>query len=259
MKYINTKKLNKIQLSKDNFYVLIDFDRTLTKGNSISCWRVLYYSNLFGNDFQEKYDRIHDKTFPNENESRKIKKQAYSDRFEEYMMLLKQNGFNDEIARSAVQKTNLQLRDGAKEFLKQMNDMNVPVIIISCSIGNVLTEYLNFNNCNYDNIHTYANYYNHNGNHMCNVTPYNKNEISFSKEVKDKIKNRKYILLIGDLIEDISMITKNKLDNTITVGFLDKKISEKLQKYQEHFDIVLTDNSSYNELSVILPKNKKNT
>ena len=50
MKYINQNKLNKIKLTKDNFYVLIDFDRTLTKGNSISCWRILYYSDLLGND-----------------------------------------------------------------------------------------------------------------------------------------------------------------------------------------------------------------
>lgn len=50
MKYINQKKIDKIKLSKDNFYILIDFDRTLTKGNSISCWRVLYYSDLLGND-----------------------------------------------------------------------------------------------------------------------------------------------------------------------------------------------------------------
>ena len=43
MKYIN-KKVDDIKLTKENFYVLSDFDRTLTKANSISGWRVLYYS-----------------------------------------------------------------------------------------------------------------------------------------------------------------------------------------------------------------------
>lgn len=225
MKYINKNKLNKIKLTKDNFYVLIDFDRTLTKGNSISCWRVLYYSDLLERDFQQKYDKIHDKTFPNENESKEVKKKAYSERFEEYMELLKQKELNDEIIKKAVQKTDLQLRDGAKEFLKKMYEINVPVIIISCSIGNVLIEYLKSNNCYYNNIYVYANYYNDNGKHICNVTPYNKNEISFSQEVEDKIMNRKYVLLLGDLIDDINMIEKDRLKNTITVGFLDKKIT----------------------------------
>ena len=141
MKYINSNKLNNIKLDKDNFYVLIDFDRTLTKGNSISCWRVLYYSNLLGENFQKEYDIIHDKTFPKDNEHKKLKEQAYSERFKDYMELLKQNHFNNDIVKKAVQKTDLKLREGAKNFLKQMNDNNIPIIIISCSIGNVLEEY----------------------------------------------------------------------------------------------------------------------
>lgn len=256
MKYINEDKLNRIMLNKDNFYVLIDFDRTLTKGNSVSCWRVLYYSDLLGNDFQEKYDKIHDKTFPNENESKELKKRAYSERFEEYMELLKQKGLNDEIIKKAVQKTDLQLRDGAKEFLNKMYEANVPVIIISCSIGNVLIEFLKYNNCYYDNVHVYANYYNNNGNHICNVTPYNKNEIAFSQAIKDKIKDRYNVLLLGDIIDDINMIEQNRLDSAITVGFLDNKVAENLKAYQENFDIVLTDNSSFKELEEILCKNE---
>ena len=139
-----------------------------------------------------------------------------------------------------------------KEFLKKMYEANVPVIIISCSIGNVLIEYLKSNNCYYNNIHIYANYYNDYGKHICNVTPYNKNEISFSQEVKDKINNRDYTLLLGDLIDDINMIEQGRLENTVTVGFLDKKITENLKLYKENFDIVLTDNSSYRELEKIL-------
>ena len=252
MKYINQNKLNTIKLNKDNFYVLIDFDRTLTKGHSISCWRVLYYSNLLGKDFQKKYDEIHDKTFPKDNESKEIKKQAYSDRFKEYMELLKQNNFNNDIVRKAVQATDLQLRDGAKEFLNKMYHMNVPVIIVSCSIGNVLKEYLKFNDCYYENIQVYANYFDNRGNHICNVTPYNKNEIVFSEKVKDKISNRKYILLLGDIIDDISMVSEEKLNDTIAVGFLDKRTEQNLETYKSNFDIVLTDNASFDEVNQII-------
>ena len=67
MKYVNSKKIENIKLTKENFYVLIDFDRTLTRGNSIPAWRVLYHSNLLGDDFKNKYDEIHNKTSPNEN------------------------------------------------------------------------------------------------------------------------------------------------------------------------------------------------
>ena len=47
MEYINHKeKLKDIKLHKNNFYVMIDFDRTITEAQSISAWRVLYYSGL---------------------------------------------------------------------------------------------------------------------------------------------------------------------------------------------------------------------
>ena len=70
--------------------------------------------------------------------------------------------------------------------------------------------------------------------------------------MKDKINNRDYTLLLGDLIDDINMIEQGRLENTVTVGFLDKKITENLKLYKENFDIVLTDNSSYRELEKIL-------
>ena len=70
--------------------------------------------------------------------------------------------------------------------------------------------------------------------------------------MKDKINNRDYTLLLGDLIDDINMIEQGRLENTVTVGFLDKKITENLKVYQENFDIVLTDNSSFTELGEIL-------
>ena len=144
MKYINFKKLDVIKLTKENFYVLIDFDRTLTKGNSISGWRVLYYSDLLGEDFRKKYDEIHDKN-----------DETWEYRFEAYIDLLHEKNLDNKIIKEAVKRTELQLRDGAREFLTKMKDMNIPVIIISCSLKNVIKEYLEFNNCYYHNIYIY--------------------------------------------------------------------------------------------------------
>ncbi len=93
MKYINSKKVDKIKLTKDNYYVLIDFDRTLTKGNSISGWRVLYYSGLLGDDFTKRYDEIHDKHH-----------EAWKDRFKSYIDLLREKGLNNELIKEAVKR-----------------------------------------------------------------------------------------------------------------------------------------------------------
>lgn len=136
-----------------------------------------------------------------------------------------------------------------------MNDYNIPVIIISCSLKNVIKEYLEFNKCYYDNIYIYSNNYAINGNgekDIYQVTPHNKNQITFSKELNNIIATKDYSLLFGDIVDDVNMVSKDRLDQTITVGFLDKKIEENLEKYRTTFDIVLTDNASFKEIEDII-------
>ena len=248
MKYINSKKVDSIKLTKENFYILIDFDRTLTKGNSISGWRVLYYSGLLGDDFTKRYDEIHDKH-----------NETWEDRFKLYIDLLREKGFSKEIVKEAVKNTDLELRNGAKEFLTKMYNLNIPVIIISCSLKNVIKEYLEFNNCYYNNIFIYSNYYDieDNGkNDIYKVTPHSKNRIIFSKELNEKIKTKDYTLLFGDIVDDVNMVSKDRLNSTIAVGFLDKKIEENLELYKSTFDIVLTDNASFKEIDDIIKLDK---
>ncbi len=248
MKYINSKKIDNIKLTKENFYILIDFDRTLTKGNSISGWRVLYYSGLLGDDFTKRYDEIHDKHH-----------ETWEDRFKLYIDLLREKGFSKEIVKEAVKNTDLELRNGAKEFLTKMYNLNIPVIIISCSLKNVIKEYLEFNNCYYNNIFIYSNYYDieDNGkNDIYKVTPNSKNRIIFSKELNEKIKTKDYTLLFGDIVDDVNMVSKDRLNSTIAVGFLDKKIEENLELYKSTFDIVLTDNASFKEIDDIIKLDK---
>ncbi len=243
MKYINSKKVDNIKLKKDNFYVLIDFDRTLTKAGSVSCWRVLYYSNLLGADFKQRYDEIHDKN-----------SETWECRFKEYIHLLHEKNLTNEIIKEAIEKTNVQLRDGAKEFLRKMNEMDVPVIIISCSIGNVIKEYLKFNNCNYANIQIYANYCDieKKQNDIYSVTPVSKQKVTFTEKLENIIATKEYALLFGDVVDDVNMVTKEKLEQTIAVGFLDKKIEQNLDLYKSKFDIVLTDNASFKEVEDII-------
>lgn len=135
-----------------------------------------------------------------------------------------------------------------------MHNMNIPIIIISCSLKNVIKEYLKFNGCYYNNISIYSNYcaINKDEKDIYNVTPLNKNEITFSKNINELIATKDFALLFGDIVDDVSMVTKDKLERTITVGFLDKKIGENLPLYQSTFDIVLTDNASFREIENII-------
>ena len=67
-----------------------------------------------------------------------------------------------------------------------------------------------------------------------------------------KLENRKYKLLLGDLIEDKNMLKSEEWDTTVTVGFIEKAL-ENLPKFQDAFDIVLTsEDANYNRVMKIL-------
>lgn len=254
MQYINSNKLNEIKLNKDNFYVLMDFDRTITEGGSISCWRILRYSTILGLTFRKQYDTIHDKAIPDEDEM--LKSKYYEDRFAEFMKLLENYDLNEQKIDQVVREIPLIFRDYVKEFFEKMYELRIPVIIISCSIKNVIEKVLRAHNCYYDNIEIYGNYfdYTEQRNHICNVTPYNKNQIAFSEKTNKMIENRGNIVLLGDMVEDIKMVSQDKLIDTITIGFLDedKGIEINLGKYQSNFDVVLTNNSGFEDVMKIL-------
>jgi len=101
---------------------------------------------------------------------------------------------------------------------------NIPVVILSAGIGNVIEQFLKNNNCYYENMHIISNFipFDEAGNirkyegeliHTLNKTM----EGKITQELAKKIEGREYRLLLGDFIEDKKMIPVNEWDNTISV------------------------------------------
>ena len=62
MEYINTEKIEKIQLKSNNFYVAIDFDRTITSEKGADSWDAV--GNKLGKDFYKKINELYKKYRP---------------------------------------------------------------------------------------------------------------------------------------------------------------------------------------------------
>ena len=229
MKYVNNKKLEKIKLSKDNFYVAIDFDRTITARESCDSWDAS--GNILGKEFKQKICTLVEKYAPIEldyNISFAEKNKAMEEWYYETFKLYYEFHLTAEKLKQSINSSNLIFRTGAKEFLENMYRIKVPVVILSAGIGNVIEQFLQKNYCYYDNIYIISNFipFDESGEieeysgeliHTLNKTM----EGKLTNEFIEKIQNRQYRLLLGDFIEDKKMVPCEEWEQTISIGFLD--------------------------------------
>ena len=258
MIYVNTKKINKFKKIGNDYYVIADFDHTLTTSKSTASMGII--PKYLGGEVLKQRLALYEHYRPleldysiEENEKQKIMKEWATKSF----TLLSKSIKSNETVKNALKGANLCLKEGAEDFLKEMYEIDIPVIIMSAGVGNIIEEFLKEQNCLYKNIYIVSNFFEFSDEKayldIKNIIATSNKEYSrIPKEVQDKIKERKGSLLLGDLIEDLKMQKKENLERTLTIGFLDENIEEGLEKYNKNFDIVLTNNSNFNDIKNVL-------
>lgn len=243
------EKIEKIKKEILNSYIVIDFDRTITAFESTDSWDAA--GQELGQEFKRKARELYEKYRPIEldyNMDIHEKEREMEKWYGECMDLYYEFGLTKDKLTKSIEKSNLIFRKGAPEFLQKMHEQNIPVIILSAGIGNVIEQFLKNNNCYFENMYIISNFiiFNENGemkqfnSHMIHTL--NKTmKGHLPKEWKEKLENRKGKMLFGDLIEDKKMIEEKEWYNTIAVVFLNKNSEDEIKAYQENFDIVLTD------------------
>ena len=174
-----------------------------------------------------------------------------------HINLFYEYGVKEEAVKNDVRLGNMKYRNGAKEFLRKMNELNVPVIIVSAGIGNVIEEFLKLEEDLYSNIKIISNFIVFENGEFKGIAgeiihALNKNVVKLDEDSKHNLENIKNILLLGDGFADLKMISDKAKESAITVGFLDEKIEENLELYNKGFDIVLTNLSSFDDVNNIL-------
>lgn len=248
MKYINTNKKEKLDINTKNISIITDFDKTITAKNSMDSWDAS--GKELNENFHKEMDEIYKIYYPIELDYTigfEEKEQKMIEWYGKCMDLYYKYDLTKEKLEKSVRKSDLILRNGAKELLKKANDMQIPVIILSAGIGNVIEIFLKDNNLFTDNIYIISNFikFDENGKmkkftdkmiHSLNK----KLDGNLPEKWKEEIRKRKYKVLFGDLIEDVNAIEDEDLQNTLTIGFLNSKEKENLESYNKRFDVVLT-------------------
>jgi len=263
-----TKKII-LEQGKEKIHVLADFDRTLTKAfvndrKIPSIISVLRDEDYLSEEYSEKAKALANKYHPIEIDSSismEEKKKAMQEWWTQHFNLLIKSGLNKKHLEEVIKDGNIQFRKGTTEFLDFLYENKIPLIIMSSTGlgGDSISMYLKKQGKLYDNVHIVSNSYewDSKGNAVSFKEPIihvmNKDETAIKDyKVFDLIKNRKNVLLLGDSLGDVGMITGFDYDNLIKIGFLNENIKENLPHYKKVYDVILTNDNSMDFVNNLL-------
>lgn len=243
----------------DDIYVVADFDRTITNGNSKTSWSILANSDLVPKIYKQERQALYDYYRPIEisdtiDINTKMKKMK--EWYEKHINLFIKYQISEEIFEKAANDLRImEFRHGAKKFIEFLYRNDIPLIIISAGVGNFIETFFRYNNCYYDNVYISSNKIIFKDNIAFGVEEniihsLNKNEVSLPEDISKKINDRNSVILLGDQVSDLNMIDDSRHKSVIKIGFQTNNC--KLENLTSCFDIVCEKEDDYNKLKDIL-------
>ena len=253
----------KLSFNLDRLYIITDFDHTLTTKDSQNCWSILSSIPNVNKEYIKRSHKNNDYYLPIEQDTNldyETKKTNIQKWYTNHVKMLIKYKIKEKEINEIGQSKSLILRDGVNEFLKFTNENNIPVIIVSAGISNIIENVLKRNNCFFNNIYIISNIFKFKDgqikslrNHI--IHSLNKNEITLPIKIKEVLKDKDEVIILGDNIDD-SKVRLKENKKTLTIGFLNYVDSNKLKNFKKCFDIVYSPNSSFINLVNILIENK---
>ncbi|XP_058477357.1 7-methylguanosine phosphate-specific 5'-nucleotidase-like [Solea solea] len=174
-------------------------------------------------------------------------------------LLIQQRIRKDMLAR-AVMESDAMLRDGYKGFFEHLAEHQVPLLILSAGVGDVLEEVIRQNNVFYPNVHIISNYMDFDQTGILQafkgqlLHTFNKREGALSHAVNlQELQGRPNVLLLGDSLGDLTMADGvTDPQNVLTIGFLNDQVEERKESYVNSYDIVLVKDETLDVPNIIL-------
>lgn len=259
---LNDKTREKLPITDfSNYYVVADFDRTITNGNSKTSWSILASSELVPKCYVEEREKLFNQYRPIElDETMEFSKRSslVKEWFFKHIQLFIKYRISEEVfEKASCDLRIMEFRKGARNFLEFLHQKNIPVVIISAGIGNFIESFLKANHAYYDNIYISSNMIIFNDGVASGVGEniihsLNKNEVDLPDEIKEKLAFRDKVILLGDQISDLMMVDEKKHEDVLKIGFYSSRSEVDINQFTDKFDIVCLDNDDYCDLVDIL-------
>ncbi|XP_077245188.1 5'-nucleotidase / magnesium ion binding protein isoform X2 [Tasmannia lanceolata] len=251
--------------------VIADFDATLTRYWINGCrgqtsHALLQQKNpIYDIKRQELFDHYHPLEFSPTipiGEKTKLMEEWWG----KSHALLIEGGLTYDDIKKSVANAVIAFRDGVVELFEFLEERDVPVLIFSAGLADIIEEVLRQKlHRSFKNIKIVSNrmVFNSSGQLVAfkgrTIHVLNKNEhaLDMAAPVHDQlggidklnddnvtVKKRTNVLLLGDHIGDLGMSDGLNYENRIAVGFLNDNVEKSLESYRNAFDIVYLNDAS---------------
>lgn len=256
IKYSNIERItNKLmEFTTENVYVIADFDWTITQWG-INTWKILNNSDWVSKEISKITEDIKEYYQPIENNDQ------VSDEQKEGMMkewwikqlnIYSQFELHKQIIIDVIEKNDqIKVRDWIKWLFEICSDLEIPIVILSSWISNIIQELLEKEEMIYDHTYIVSNTLTFDNEWFCKpinddliIHLENKNLDQIPNSTVNQIGERNKIILLWDSLKDINMVPKEKDHDTLKIWFLNENNSELREQFIKQFDIVIENNES---------------
>ncbi|CAO3625502.1 unnamed protein product [Cunninghamella echinulata] len=255
------EKLSKIiQGGKSNLHFICDFDMTISKHwvrnkvtdalerNASSHGVPARYDKL-SPEFKKETARLYNTYYPIEIDKTMTFEEKIPSMIQWWMKaheaMVKQNMTRQDIV-NMVEQVNIELRAEVDKVLQKCRDLEIPFLVFSAGIGNIIEQILLKRQLYYDNMHIVSNMMVFNKDGVCTgfndplIHVFNKSEFQLeSTPYYSLIQHRTNVILVGDSLGDLQMSQGIQHDLCLNIGFLNHDIEFLEPRYLQAFDIVI--------------------
>ncbi len=267
---ITKEKILFIKSHLSTTHIVADFDGTLTqyfddnKKSRPSIISLLYNEWILDDDYTQQAQALHDYYVAIEHNHSlpyETRQTAMEERRTKHKELLMHKWLNIKHIEHIATMNRITMRLWVDTFLHEAANRNIPVIIFSASgIGvDSITLLLQHRWLLLPNIHIVSNklYRDDQWNmvgyskpviHSLNKTESVIQDNSEYKDIQQWILTKPHAIVLGDGIWDAWMVDERDNRTILKVGLCNDKIEDRLQTYENIFDIVITNDDSLDEL-----------
>ncbi|XP_019120326.2 7-methylguanosine phosphate-specific 5'-nucleotidase isoform X1 [Larimichthys crocea] len=251
-----------------NLQVISDFDMTLTRfahnGKRVpTTHNILDNRLLINEDCTKKIRALLNTYYPIEidpSRSAEEKLPLMVEWWTKVHELLIEQRIRKDMLAQAVKESSAMLRDGYKVFFDHLAEQQIPLLIFSAGVGDVLEEVIQQNHVFHPNVHIISNYMDFDQTGVLRafkgqlIHTFNKREGALSHAAGlTELQGRPNVLLLGDSLGDLTMADGvSEHENILTIGFLNDQVEERKESYINSFDIVLVKDETMDVPNAVL-------